>query len=80
MAGAEAPAFSFGLVWMSIDNDETPETATKYVAAEHLPWPDYHDGDGVIGDAFGRYAIPLGVLVDSGGTITFYAVETPLAA
>ena len=68
-----------GLVWMSIDNDETPETATKYVATEHLPWPDYHDGDGAIGDAFGRHGIPLCVLVGSDGMIKFYDVGFGIA-
>jgi thiol-disulfide isomerase/thioredoxin len=68
-----------GLVWMGIDNDQTPETATKYVATEHLSWPDYHDGDGAIGDAFGREAIPLGVLVDSDGMVKFYDVGFGIA-
>jgi hypothetical protein len=67
------------LVWRSIDSDQTPETATKYVATEHLSWPDYYDGDGAIGDAFGRQAIPLGVLVDSDGTIKFYDVGFGIA-
>lgn len=68
-----------GLVWMGIDSDQAPETATTYVATEHLSWPDYHDGDGAIGDAFGRQAIPLGVLVDGDGMVKFYDVGFGIA-
>jgi hypothetical protein len=68
-----------GLVWVGIDSDQTPETVTKYVATEHVFWPDYHDGDGAIGEAFGKQAIPLGVLVDSDGTVKFYDVGFDIA-
>jgi thiol-disulfide isomerase/thioredoxin len=63
-----------GLVWVGIDSDQTPETATKYVATEHVSWPDYHDDNGAIGDVFGRRGIPLGVLVDRDGVVKFYGV------
>ena len=63
-----------GLVWLGIDSDQTSEIAAKYIATERLPWPDYHDDNAAIGDAFGRSGIPLGVLIDSQGTIKFYAV------
>ena len=68
-----------GLVWVGIDSDQTPGTVTKYVATEHVFWPDYHDGDGAIGEAFGKQAIPLGVLVDSDGTVKFYDVGFDIA-
>ncbi len=61
-----------GLAWISIDNDEDPDTATKYVAAEQIPWPNYHDADGLLGKAFGREGIPLGILIGADGTVRFY--------
>jgi thiol-disulfide isomerase/thioredoxin len=68
-----------GLVWVGIDSDQTWETVTKYIATEHVSWPDYHDTDGAIGEAFGKQAIPLGVLVDSDGTVKFYDVGFDIA-
>ena len=61
-----------GLMWVSIDNDEAPEDAAKFVAEDHIPWPNYHDADGSLGKAFQRVGIPLGVLIDSEGKIVFY--------
>jgi thiol-disulfide isomerase/thioredoxin/outer membrane lipoprotein-sorting protein len=68
-----------GLVWVGIDSDQAWETVAKYVATEHVSWPDYYDGDGAIGEAFGKQAIPLGVLVDSDGTVKFYDVGFDIA-
>lgn len=68
-----------GLVWIGVDSDQVPEAATKYIANEHLSWPDYHDADGTIGAAFGKQAIPLGVLIGSDGTIKFYDVGYDIA-
>jgi thiol-disulfide isomerase/thioredoxin/outer membrane lipoprotein-sorting protein len=61
-----------GLVWISIDNDEDPSTAATFMSQEHLIWPNYHDEDGSLGEAFHREGIPLGVLIDEAGKITFY--------
>jgi thiol-disulfide isomerase/thioredoxin/outer membrane lipoprotein-sorting protein len=61
-----------GLAWMSIDSDEDSGDAAKFIAEDHIPWPNYHDEDGSLGKAFQRQGIPLGVLIDSGGKITFY--------
>ena len=61
-----------GLVWISIDNDEDPSTAATFMSQEHLIWPNYHDEDGSLGEAFHREGIPLGVLIDAAGKITFY--------
>jgi thiol-disulfide isomerase/thioredoxin/outer membrane lipoprotein-sorting protein len=68
-----------GLIWVGIDSDKTRETVSNYLVIEHVAWPDYHDGDGTIGEAFGRQSIPLGVLLDSAGTIKFYAVGFDIA-
>ena len=62
-----------GLVWMGIDNDENPDAAEKFVAKEHIPWPNYHDLDGTMGAAFQRGTIPLGILIDAQGAVRFYA-------
>ncbi|MGA9527238.1 MAG: TlpA disulfide reductase family protein [Terriglobales bacterium] len=61
-----------GLVWVGIDNDDDPSTAIKFLSQENVPWPNYHDGDGAVGKAFSRQGIPLAVVIDPGGTVTFY--------
>ncbi|MFZ0770869.1 MAG: TlpA family protein disulfide reductase [Candidatus Sulfotelmatobacter sp.] len=63
---------SKGLVWMSVDSDEDSADAAKFISEEHIPWPNYHDGNGSLGKAFQREGIPLGVLVDADGKVTFY--------
>jgi len=63
---------SKGLVWVGIDNDENPDAANKFIAQQHIPWMNYHDLDGSLGAAYQRQAIPLGVLIDGEGKITFY--------
>jgi thiol-disulfide isomerase/thioredoxin/outer membrane lipoprotein-sorting protein len=62
-----------GLVWVSIDSDEGAGTAAAFVKQEQIPWPNYHDDDGALGKAFGREAVPLGVLIDPEGKVTFYS-------
>jgi thiol-disulfide isomerase/thioredoxin len=68
-----------GLAWISIDNDEDPDTVTKYLATEQIPWPNYHDADGLLGKAFGRDGIPLAVLIGADGTVKFYAMGYSIA-
>jgi hypothetical protein len=60
------------MVWISIDNDEDPSTAATFMSQEHLIWPNHHDEEGSLGEAFHREGIPLGVLIDAAGKITFY--------
>lgn len=43
-----------------------------FLSREHGSWPNFHDEDDVYGKAFHRVGIPLGVLVDAEGKITFY--------
>jgi thiol-disulfide isomerase/thioredoxin len=69
-----AETVSKGLAWVSIDSDEAARASAKFVEDEKIPWPNYHDDDGTLGKAFGREAIPLGVLVDQTGKVTFYRV------
>jgi thiol-disulfide isomerase/thioredoxin len=61
-----------GLAWVSIDNDEDSKTAAEFVSKENIPWPNYHDEDGSLGRTYQREGIPLGVLIDAEGKITFY--------
>jgi thiol-disulfide isomerase/thioredoxin len=63
-----------GLAWISVDCDEDPGASAKFVSEEQIPWPNYHDGDGTLGQAFGRQALPLGILIDSEGKVVFYSV------
>jgi thiol-disulfide isomerase/thioredoxin len=61
-----------GLVWVSIDSDEDASAVAAFLSREHVAWPNYHDQNGSFGKAFHRNGIPLGVLVDADGKITFY--------
>jgi thiol-disulfide isomerase/thioredoxin/outer membrane lipoprotein-sorting protein len=61
-----------GLVWVSIDNDEDGKAVATFLSREHVSWPNYHDEYNSFGKAFHRVGIPLGVLVDADGKITFY--------
>jgi thiol-disulfide isomerase/thioredoxin/outer membrane lipoprotein-sorting protein len=63
---------SKGLVWISIDDDENGKAVAAFLAREHISWPNYHDEYNSFGKAFRRVGIPLGVLVDADGKITFY--------
>jgi thiol-disulfide isomerase/thioredoxin len=61
-----------GLVWLSVDSDEDASVVAAFLSREHISWPNYHDEDEALGKAFHRTGIPLGVLVDADGKITFY--------
>ncbi len=63
---------SKGIIWIGIDNDENPDAASKFITEQHIPWTNYHDLDGSLGAAFHRQVIPLGVLIDAEGNVTFY--------
>ena len=63
---------SKSVVWLSIDSDKDLGAPTTCLSQEHISWPNYHDADGSLGKAFGRNAIPLGVLIDAEGKVTFY--------
>jgi thiol-disulfide isomerase/thioredoxin/outer membrane lipoprotein-sorting protein len=71
---------SKGLVWIGIDNDEDPSTAQKFLSQEHIPWSNYHDGDGSLGKAFNRRGVPLAVLIDASGKISFYKAGYRISA
>jgi thiol-disulfide isomerase/thioredoxin len=63
-----------GLVWISVDNDDDPADVAAYLSKKHfaMPWPNYHDEDGSLGKAFHLVGIPLGVLIDKDGKVTFF--------
>jgi thiol-disulfide isomerase/thioredoxin len=61
-----------GLVWISVDGDDNPAEVDSFLAEQQIPWPNYHDTDGSLGKAFGRQGLPLGVLIDAEGKVTFY--------
>jgi thiol-disulfide isomerase/thioredoxin len=70
---------SKGLVWLSIDLDEDQAVAEAFAKREHFPWANYHDGDRTLSMAFHRTSVPLGVLIDAEGRITFYQSPYELA-
>jgi cytochrome c biogenesis protein CcmG/thiol:disulfide interchange protein DsbE len=61
-----------GVVWISIDNDENASDAATFFSEQRIPWPNYHDEDGSLGKLFAREGLPLGVLIDSEGMVSFY--------
>ncbi len=61
-----------GLAWIGVDSDADAATVATFLSREHVAWPNYHDEGRVYGEAFHRVAIPLGVLIDATGKITFY--------
>jgi thiol-disulfide isomerase/thioredoxin len=61
-----------GLIWVSIDSDDDASAVAAFMSREHVAWPNYHDQNGLFGKAFHRNGIPLGVLVDADGKVTFY--------
>ncbi|HXX24850.1 MAG TPA: TlpA disulfide reductase family protein [Terriglobia bacterium] len=69
-----AETASKGLVWVSIENEEDASDAAKFVKEQQIPWPNYHDEDGTLGRVFGLEGVPLGVLIDPEGKVTFYSV------
>lgn len=60
-----------GLVLLSVDEDKEERKAIDFLAKHNYTWPNTHD-DGSIHDAYNRVAIPLVVLIDGQGQITFY--------
>ena len=68
-----------GLVWIGIDYDKDRSAVSAFLARDRISWPNYHDDDGSIAKAFQRKGIPLGVLIDAEGKITFYKSEYGIA-
>jgi hypothetical protein len=59
---------------VSIDRDETAETATRYLSLHEFGWPNYHDGEGRLSKALGDRRIPLTLLVDARGRIAYAGI------
>ena len=72
LATLHAETADKGLAWLSIDYDKDPKVADGFLARDHISWPNYHDGDGSLGKPFHRTGIPLGILIDADGKVTFY--------
>lgn len=60
-----------GLVLLTVDQDEEPDTADKFLAKKGYTWPNFHDGDGQIEKLVGSSGIPRTMLVDAQGEITY---------
>ena len=69
-----------GLQVISVDRDEVAENATHYMAVHGFTWPNYHDGEGKLSKALAEKRIPLTVLVDAKGQVTFMATDSDEAA
>ena len=60
-----------GLVLLTVDQDEEPDTADKFLTTKGYTWPNFHDGDGQIEKLVGSSRIPRTMLVDARGKITY---------
>ncbi len=60
-----------GLVLLTVDQDEEPDTADKFLAKKGYTWPNFHDGNGQIEKLVGASGIPRTMLVDAQGKITY---------
>jgi len=69
-----------GVAVISVDRDNTAEIATRYLAAHGFTWPNYHDRENKLESALGQKAIPLTLLVDAAGTITYMSNDADEAA
>jgi thiol-disulfide isomerase/thioredoxin len=63
-----------GLVWIGIDEDQDPARMNAFIKENNIPWPSANDADGSVGKAFGPHGIPLEVLIDASGKVTYYAM------
>jgi thiol-disulfide isomerase/thioredoxin/outer membrane lipoprotein-sorting protein len=63
-------ATKYGLVMLSIDEDEDAKKATDFLSENKDLWPNFHD-DGEIARSFPNEGIPHFVLIDSAGTVVF---------
>jgi hypothetical protein len=57
---------------LALLNEVSQRYAAKFISREKIPWFNCHDADGSLGKAFQREGIPLGVLIDADGKVTFY--------
>jgi thiol-disulfide isomerase/thioredoxin len=69
-----------GIEVITVDQDKTPEPPDRYLAAHEFSWTNYHDADGKLASAIGQKAIPLTILVDSEGKITYMSNDNDSAA
>ena len=60
-----------GVDFVTVDQDESADSATRYLQRHRYGWTNYHDGDGSVGKAFGVEALPTTVLIDRDGQIAF---------
>jgi thiol-disulfide isomerase/thioredoxin len=60
-----------GLAVISIDEDADPQAATAFLARHQYTWTNYYDQDGELQKAFRADYIPLTVLIDANGKVTF---------
>ncbi len=58
-----------GLVAISVDQDEEPNTATDLLAKNGYKWLNFHDGDGSVSKALISSGIPRTILIDAQGKV-----------
>ena len=63
-------AAKYGLLLLSIDEDEDADKATDFLSKNKEPWQNFHD-DGEIVRLFPNEGIPHFVLIDSTGKVVF---------
>lgn len=68
------------LVFLTVDIDEDPATATEYLAREKVSWPNYHDAAQSVEKPFGARAIPFQLVIDREGKVVFLQEDDDMTA
>jgi thiol-disulfide isomerase/thioredoxin len=76
-----------GLVLLGVDEDKEEKRATDFLARHNYVWPNTHDENNTIHQAFNDIGLPHVVLIDAQGIIVFfgsgedeYGLRTAIAA
>lgn len=65
-------ANQIGLTVISVDEDNDALAAAAYLARHEYAWTNYHDLNGRVRKAFRGNFIPLTILIDAQGKVTYY--------
>ena len=68
-----AEAKDKGLVLLTVDQDEEPNTAAELLSKKGYNWPNFHDDDGATEKLVGLSGIPRTILIDAQGKIVYDA-------
>jgi cytochrome c biogenesis protein CcmG, thiol:disulfide interchange protein DsbE len=71
MATLQHDFTAHGGLFLTINQDNTPEDATDYLKQHHYDWQDFHDTDSKLSTPFHIEGIPDVLLIDSSGKVVY---------